>query len=182
MPLHAGAVGVTKNYSSRFSSKQVSPSRLASGNYPVVHIAYDVNVMGPRWDPHHHHHHHAPCICHITQFSVSVWVPLLLAGFQRSSNLAWFLVHFLNKAITGWQGSPEDAVHHGLHTHFSNGAWRRRPHPHWPRPPRPIHPALVQVFSCRESLLRGFVGAKQGQAGPAEQVPEVARAAPVLVP
>ncbi|CAA6663477.1 unnamed protein product [Spirodela intermedia] len=47
MPLHAGAM-VTKSHSSRFSSKQVSPSRLASGNYPVVHIAYDVNVMGPR--------------------------------------------------------------------------------------------------------------------------------------
>ncbi|MQM19999.1 hypothetical protein Taro_053014 [Colocasia esculenta] len=47
MPPHAGAM-VTKSRSYRLGSKQVSP-RVPAGNYPVAHIAYELNVLGSRY-------------------------------------------------------------------------------------------------------------------------------------
>ncbi|KAJ0976177.1 hypothetical protein J5N97_018142 [Dioscorea zingiberensis] len=47
LPPHAGAIA-WKSRSTRFvGSKQVSP-RVPAGNYPVAHIAYELNVLGSR--------------------------------------------------------------------------------------------------------------------------------------
>ncbi|MQM19245.1 hypothetical protein Taro_052246 [Colocasia esculenta] len=46
MPPHAGAM-TAKSRSARLGSKQVSP-RVPAGNYPVAHIAYELNVLGSR--------------------------------------------------------------------------------------------------------------------------------------
>lgn len=46
MPPHAGAM-TARSRSTRLGSKQVSP-RVPAGNYPVAHIAYELNVLGSR--------------------------------------------------------------------------------------------------------------------------------------
>uniref|UniRef100_A0A1D1YDN1 Tubby-like F-box protein n=1 Tax=Anthurium amnicola TaxID=1678845 RepID=A0A1D1YDN1_9ARAE len=46
MPPHAGAMAA-KSRSTWLGSKQVSP-RMPAGNYPVAHIAYELNVLGSR--------------------------------------------------------------------------------------------------------------------------------------
>lgn len=46
-PPHTGTVA-WKSRSTRFvGSKQVSP-RVPAGNYPIAHIAYELNVLGSR--------------------------------------------------------------------------------------------------------------------------------------
>ncbi|KAI0510403.1 hypothetical protein KFK09_011004 [Dendrobium nobile] len=46
-PPHAGAIASKGHFNRLVSSKQISP-RIPAGNYPVAHIAYELNVLGSR--------------------------------------------------------------------------------------------------------------------------------------